>query len=395
MRALDLLNVDSGLVPLKRNPYYLVVPRYIRTSAGIRVYHLLCHYLNLIGESAFVYIWPHWEGEATNPDLLTPTVNRQIIKHHAFNNLDPIFLFSDTANLNLPQADIVVRLLGHYPNYLAPYLKMADVELQFSYSSLIASRSDSPENVLFMPACDPSIFYPPGENSPRSGTCYYAAKFKDVFNASVFGLPDGCFEIVRDKPWALSQSSLANLFRRSEALYCFEDSAIANEAAMCGCPVILMPNQHFIEPLAINELSWDGYAWGSDASEVDRAKATVSRSFDVDMDAVNRFPAALDTFVERTQAFARTRKQLRPLKAPEELNIIELEAKTSSVEGLKAFRRNIMEQLPYFGPRLKRWRSSKKEIRHLRELNLRLSDALKMQERELQMLSKQLRGGTE
>ena len=38
-----------------RRPYYIEAPPYRRTSAGIKVLHLLCHALNRIGEDAYVY----------------------------------------------------------------------------------------------------------------------------------------------------------------------------------------------------------------------------------------------------------------------------------------------------------------------------------------------------
>ncbi|MGC4074594.1 MAG: hypothetical protein QM760_19255 [Nibricoccus sp.] len=46
--------LQQGLVPRNTNPIYIVTPPYQRISAGVKVLHSLCHYLNLFGEQAFV-----------------------------------------------------------------------------------------------------------------------------------------------------------------------------------------------------------------------------------------------------------------------------------------------------------------------------------------------------
>jgi hypothetical protein len=318
MRVMTTTQTIPTIFPLQRNPYYFVSPRYVRTSAGIKGLYLLCHWLNRLGECAFIYTWPENLQKTVQPDLLTPVVTRAVIDHHISEGRSPIFVYTDVATENIANADVIVRYFGHYPGHLAPRVKLADEELHFSHSLQIAEKTDAPDNVIYIPVCDPSVFHPPENPSARKGTCYYAAKYKDVHGRKIFGIPANSLEITRDTKDDLTPAQLGDLFRRSELLYLFEDSAIGNEATMCGCPVVLVPNDHFMMPVGFNEVGHDGIAWGLDAAEIERAKSTVGLSFQNYLKLINDFPSSVSSFVEKTQFYASTRKQSRLLIAPEE-----------------------------------------------------------------------------
>jgi hypothetical protein len=138
-----------------------------------------------------------------------------------------------------------------------------------------------PEQVLFMPVSDTSIFYPPADpDAPRSGSCFWAAKYKNHHGAELFPVTNASVEITRDLPDSQTPAQIAELFRRSERFYCYENTALAIEAMLCGCPTVFLPNAHFQELIGLEELGMDGFAWGDAPEAVARAKATIGKGHD-------------------------------------------------------------------------------------------------------------------
>jgi len=305
MDHLELTKELTTLLPeTDRHPYYFFGPGYSRASAGHRAFHLLIHWLNKLGEHAFlvpnlaepVDVW-------TNPDLLTPILTRQALEHHQQSNVLPIVVYPEVLTGNPLQADVVVRYLANFPGALGGPTEFDASDVLFSYSSLIASRVGFPDNVLMPPVIDTGIFNPGPQPLDRRGCCAYFGKYVDYYKATPFGLPDNCAIITRTSP---TPAQMADIFRRSEALYCFEDTAVALEATLCGCPVICMPNEHFKRLIAGEELGTDGLAWGDTPDEVARARATVGNVFGRYQKTIPRFFTQLEHFVSVTQEHAST-----------------------------------------------------------------------------------------
>ena len=88
-----------------RRPYYVEAPPYRRTSAGIKVLHLLCHTLNLIGEEAYVTT------DSVNPALRTPTITAEVVRRHLEAGVEPIVVYPEVVKGNPRNARSVVRYL--------------------------------------------------------------------------------------------------------------------------------------------------------------------------------------------------------------------------------------------------------------------------------------------
>lgn len=308
-------HTDITLMPPPgRHPYYIVTPPYSRFSAGIKALHLLCHGLNRLGHNAFVQIVPDLPVglPATHPDLLTPRLTQDIVDFHYAEKRTPIVVYPEVIEGNPLGAPVVVRYILNFPGLLGGNDVFSDDEILFCYSRVLASAVGCPEQVLFVPASDTNVFHPGRPDQPRSGSCYYAYKYQLQHNGPLFAQTRDSLEITREQ----SPEQLAEIFRRSERLYCYENTAIALEAALCGCPAIFLPNPHLSAIISTEEVGTEGLAWGDSPEEVERAKATVHRVFDNYRASEALFWTQLNRFVATTQARASETYYTRPLRTP-------------------------------------------------------------------------------
>ncbi len=141
-------------------------------------------------------------------------------------------------------------------------------------------------------------------HGPRKGTCYYAAKFKYFHGQQVPPEFQNYFEITRDQPDSLGKDALRKLFQSSELLVCFENTALAIEAMLCGCPVAFFPNEFCDRVIADDELGPYGVSWGMDAPNIEHAKATVRKFRAQYLSVIERIPASLDHLISATQEAA-------------------------------------------------------------------------------------------
>ena len=57
----------------------------------------------------------------------------------------------------------------------------------------------------------------------------------------------------------MTREEVRDLFWKTEAFYCYEDSALAIEAQLCGCPTVFVANEFFYgTPLASFETGRSG-----------------------------------------------------------------------------------------------------------------------------------------
>lgn len=297
--------------PRRRNPFYIVSPDYTRQSAGIKALHMLCHALNRTGHSAFIVrqnffeVTPFKKTEV-HPDLLTPPLTRATYDYHLEQGLVPIVVYPEVITGNPLNAAVVVRYVLNFPGLLGGDKVYAPEEFVIAYSQKLADAAGvGADRVLFIPASDTNVFYRPPEGAVRSGSCFYADKYRKVHDGKLFPVTDGSVEITRGIG-SQTPEEVADLLRRSELFYCYENSALAIEAILCGCPTVFLPNPHLTEIIASEELGSDGYGWGNSPEEVARVKATVDRAFDNYVRNYERFWQQLERFAVRALSLADT-----------------------------------------------------------------------------------------
>lgn len=280
LESVGTLEGETGRVPVwldvsRRHPYYVVAPPYVGTSAGIKVLHLLCHALNNMGERAFVVVRPTISKSPVHPGLRTPLLTKEVIEYDLKEGLMPIVVYAETVSGNPLGAPFVVRYVLNTPGLLGGDRDYPDEEFCVAYSQALADVVPRVQQTLFIPASDASIFRPPEHGIVRNGSCFYAAKYRQLGGA-LFDVTRDSVEITRDLPESPTPPEIADLFRRSELFYTYENTALAIEALLCGCPVVFLPNAFLQSIIGIAEHGMDGIAWGEDPQEIARAKATVS-----------------------------------------------------------------------------------------------------------------------
>ena len=314
--------MGSSIFPdTTRNPYYIITNRYARTSAGIKALHLLCHSLNALGERAFLIIDPfHPPQLSTHPDLLTPLLTSRIMESHFERGLTPITIYPETIPGNPYQAPFVVRYFLNYPGLLGGENSFDPSEFSISYSETLGRSIENNKLVLFIPTSDPSLFTPK-PSVKRMGTCFYATKYLDVHNGNLLAVTKNSVQITRDRTDSPTPKQIAELFRKSELFYCYENSALVIEAILCGCPAVFLPNPYLTESIGANEIGWDGIAWGTDPEEIERAKQTVMKARENYLALFDIFWERLATFVEMTQEEVKTVPYGKQMAIPEDLSV--------------------------------------------------------------------------
>ncbi|MEN6475220.1 MAG: hypothetical protein ABFD81_14490 [Syntrophaceae bacterium] len=210
-------------------PYHpdviIVAPPYHPASNGSKALLVLCHELNLCGLETFhlnpgCWPWdpPHKPWAAIYPEI-----------------------YPDNP-LNAP---VVVRwLLNKWRHTVQP--DTDDILASWDAKYDIPGREI---NRMWVPTIDESIFHVDRrtQTENRRGFCYYSHKHTLAGGKVPDWMRAGGISVWDDmRPG--DKQALAELFRRSEKLYSFEETAAVEEAALCGCPTEHVLNEYMPEP---------------------------------------------------------------------------------------------------------------------------------------------------
>jgi hypothetical protein len=315
--------VSESLFPSdKEPPFYVVAPRYIRTSAGIKALHLLCHWLNQIGYRSYLHIDPPWTGSTVSSELATPLLTQSVVDFDFERGLTPIVILPEILHGNPLSGGLVARFLGNYPGLLGGPKTFSDDEKIIAYSEKIAEAIETCFATLHIPTIDTRVFRPPVTNIERNGSCAYLGKYKDVHGGEPFGLPDGTVIFGRDQIGDLTPKEIRDLFYEKTYFYAFEDTALLVEAALCGCVPILMLNEHFSVPLGLKEFNYAGFAVGASESEIGRAKETLPEVAEIYSKMIREFPKKLEILAGRLAAEALQQPYEKPVTLPKSIPFV-------------------------------------------------------------------------
>lgn len=278
-------------------PYYVHAPDYRRSSAGIRVMHMLCDALNRSGQEAYVTT------RVVNPELMTPRLTDDVFAQHHEQGLEPIVVYPEITDGNPLRGNTVVRYLLNQPGFINGKGVYEEDDLLFSYTKPLLQPGMDDDRVLYLPGPDLRVFCPPSDPAKRvpGKVCYYQGRAGQAAVDPAL-LPADAIEIT--SRWPQTWEELADLFQQCEYFYCTEASALAGEAALCGCLGVVMPNRW--APLKLESTAY-GVAWGTDPVEIERARSTNHLLRERLLKAQVDFWPALDHFIDVTQQAARER----------------------------------------------------------------------------------------
>lgn len=295
------------------HPYYLIAPRYIRTSAGARVLYRLCDLINKSGHSAFIFLRPHGNHAlSASPMDVAPFLTPKTIRYHFDNGLTPIVIYPEISSVAPLDAPVRVRYLLNYDNLLCQNDPLGHDDYLIGYSQRITDliTVNKPRSTIFLPVSDPVFFCPP-KVAARRGAVFYAGKYKNHFGGKTFPITDGLPEITRDRPDSQTPEDIRAMFQQSELFYCYEDSSLALEAILCGCPTVFLPNAHFSAPLGQKELNGLGYAWGTDPADIAHAQNTVAAARERYFELLAASREQVAHMITATQGLAATKPYTR------------------------------------------------------------------------------------
>ena len=280
-----------SLFAARPSPYYIFGFNYRRSSAGIRVMHMLCDALIRSGYEAYVM------AEEFSPDLMTPKLTNELIAQHRAMGIKPIAVYPEVVDGNPLQGSVVVRYLLNKPGFISGKGEYGENDLLFAYKQDFMQAGMPSENHLFLPAINSNIFRPAADLEYRvpGRVCYYLGHKRHAHIDPQL-LPADAIEITLTYPD--SWEGLADVFQQCEYLYLGEASGLAYEAALCGClPVLVTDRWSTIQfdPRAF-------VAFGLDPGELARVRSILPGTLKVLEAQRAAFWPELDRFIRVTQA---------------------------------------------------------------------------------------------
>lgn len=321
----DLLNSIYG--SYKRHPYYIVAPRWVETSAGIKVLHYLCHSLNASGYNAYLVLTEgiHDGKPRVNGNLMTPILTQEIVDSHLLIGLNPITVITETMPKNPIKGTNTVRIIANHVGLLGGPSKYGENEMVFAYSKTLAKHYSQHFNekeppLIFLPAIDPREIK--RSKKKKNHILVYAAKYR-MFNGAppkLSGMKTK--EIFRDGPRAQSRKKVLEMISEARAVVSYENSSILTEAVLSGTPAFYIPSDFLPEEIASIELKNIGSNWGFDPNLISKLQKQTKNASEVYLDAIKKFKKyQIAKFIEITQNHANLNSKPQQIQLPQNKNL--------------------------------------------------------------------------
>lgn len=282
---------STSIFAHKTHPYYIVTPEYSDKSAGIRLLHQLCSLLNKLGYESYV------TSQSTNGQLWSPILTEPTKTAHYLAKRKPIVIYPEIIkgtplNIGLP-VRYALYFPGRYGNGEKTYPKN---QIVYKHRDLL--YPDGKE--LHLPIVDLELFHPPENDSDRELTLVYYNRY----TGPIHDHGPNVIEISSKRP--VPHSDTADLYRRAKVMYAYEGATATIEARLCGCPVILVPNEQKLPAFDDDQKYYgtSGLGWGLTEDALKHAKETVKDYPQEYLRTVSRWREQLQSFINETQAAA-------------------------------------------------------------------------------------------
>ena len=270
----------------QRNLFYVYTPRWIETSAGIKVLHQLCSLLNEIGQEAYLVFSEESLNNSPriNGELFTPILTKELFLAHKLSHREPIVIYSETIVGNPLNAKYVIRYLLNYVELLGGPSKFDCNTFFISYTKDIAhdyrEKSFQESEVFFLPSIEVKkipfnekkedfwLLYRGKINDYSVSKNYIDIKFlESTLNSKV--------EIVaRSGKKYIERRELLDKLSKAKGVILFENSAIIMESLLSGGIAILLPSNLSRPIIGKEEFGLNGISLSLDLEEIERAEST-------------------------------------------------------------------------------------------------------------------------
>lgn len=271
--------------------YIILSPPRVENSAGIRFLYDLAKDIRNLGYNA-------WITSDIKETLFTNDPDERVIPFSKALGVirfgKAIAVYPEVIFGNPLRSSRVTRIIGNKPGYLGGATDYAKEEKVFLYSECYRNYLKGEVfGTLYKPNLDTNVFtnWNPG---PRLKKLYYVGK--GSFNQNY--IDNTYIEISRSHP---PRKDLPSLFNDADHIIVFDNStALVQEAALCGCLPIVIPDGSFDRKDLQNfELGDTGVAWG--VSDERRARASLPFLRQKIEDQILAYGARLTNFIEETQ----------------------------------------------------------------------------------------------
>jgi hypothetical protein len=224
--------------------FYLVARSFTQTSAGIRAIHILCDQLNTFGFNSFLIGIDR--PLLLNSNLNTPILSEEMRDSHFESGRKVISIYDESVSENPIKGDISVRWLLNRGGFLAGKNRLGKSreDLKFVYAKEIDFQSPR----LFVNTVDYKFYREHNRDEIRNIELFYSGKIKAL--GQKIEKPNDSIEIFRSGLKKQTREDLRMLFSKARVLYLAEDSALALEAAICGCPTVHIKDYFRSPPLS-------------------------------------------------------------------------------------------------------------------------------------------------
>jgi len=273
------------------HPYYIMAPAYSEHSAGVRLLHHLCSLLNQLGFEAYVHT------SQISGDLWTPPLTRSVQLAHRKAGKVPVVVYPEISATHWLKLGLSVRYLLYYPGAHAGPKDFDSDTLVFKLGADVLYRGGFN---LELPTIDTERFQPPAAGTPRHLVLFYYNRYSGPLRD--FG--SDAVEISPRQPKSLDET--AALYQRARVLYAYEYSTAIQEARLCGCPVVYLPNEERLPTLdrLIGFWGLAGLAWGDAPDQVLQAQRSVGDFQAQYAQRMAHWREDLIGFIEKTQQAA-------------------------------------------------------------------------------------------
>jgi len=282
---------------MKTRPYIILTPSYC-VSAGVRVMHMLCHELNMLGLDAKLLLTANLSPEGSplvNPALKTPIVNGEFPGNWEELNNDAIVISPDGIRGNPFNAKRLVRYVLGRENE-----PVNDGVYTVYYSRVFPLDRSKEARILYYLPIDLSLF---NANSapPRNQDMLWLGKGAKFCTEKPANVVDITYS------WPPTREELAANLRRTRYLYSYDAVSATNlEAILSGAVVVLKHLSYHSwqwtrDDIELSEPGAGGFAFGDSEQEIERAFDTRHELTERVRFHIARFRPELLSFVDDTQ----------------------------------------------------------------------------------------------